>query len=318
MTAFDTSAKKTTGNWIDWGPEPIPNPHIPHSTLLAMNRPTEYRPNAIALTIAGSDPSGGAGLQADLKTFQQFGVYGASVVTMITAQNSLGVRRVENLSTELVLDQLDAVLDDIQPIVAKTGALGTAETIDAVHQRAQQFNFPLVVDPVMVSKHGDSLLTEDAVTDDAVAAYRRLLPKAFLVTPNRFELERLTGIALNTNQDVAKAIHDLHQMGARFVLAKMGEVNGQSEHILGSGKENIAIQSKRFETQNTHGAGCILSAAITALIALGETDLKRIVQRAIRQVSIGIHNTQPIGKGRSPVETRVLADEPTELTESTP
>ena len=277
-----------------------------------MNRPTEYRPNAIALSIAGSDPSGGAGLQADLKTFQQFGVYGASVVTMITAQNSLGVRRVENLATDLVLDQLDAVLDDIQPLVAKTGALGTAETIDAIHQRAQQFNFPLIVDPVMVSKHGDSL-----VNDDAVAAYRRLLPKAFLVTPNRFELERLTGIALKTNQDVAKAIHDLHQMGARFVLAKMGEVNGQSEHILGSGKENVAIQSKRFETQNTHGAGCILSAAITALIALGETDLKRIVQRAVRQVSIGIHNTHPIGKGRSPVETRVLANEPTELTEST-
>ncbi len=134
------------------------------------------------------------------------------------------------------------------------------------------------------------------------------------MTPNRFELEKLTGIELKTNQDVAKAIHDLHQMGARFVLAKMGQVDGQSEHILGSGKENIAIQSKRFDTQNTHGAGCILSAIIAALIALGETDLKRIIQRAIRQVSIGIHNTHPIGKGRSPVETRVLTDEPDELT----
>jgi hydroxymethylpyrimidine/phosphomethylpyrimidine kinase len=274
-----------------------------------MNSPLEYRPHAIALSIAGSDPSGGAGLQADLKTFQQFGVYGASVVTMITVQNSLGVRRVENLATELVLDQLDAVLDDIQPIVAKTGALGTAETIDAIHQAAQRFNFPLIVDPVMVSKHGDSL-----VSDDAVAAYRRLLPKAFLVTPNKFELERLTGITLNSNQDVAKAIHDLHQMGARFVLAKMGQVDGQSEHILGSGKENIAIHSPRFDTQNTHGAGCVLSSIITALIALGETDLKRAVQRAIRQVSIGIHNTHPIGKGTSPVETRVLANQPDELT----
>ena len=228
---------------------------------------------------------------------------------MITAQNSLGVRRVENLPTDLVLDQLDAVLDDFQPVVAKTGALGTAETIDAIHQAAQRFNFPLIVDPVMVSKHGDSL-----VSDDAVAAYRRLLPKAFLVTPNRFELEKLTGIALNTNQDVAKAIHDLHQMGARFVLAKMGHIDGQSEHILGSGKENIAIQSKQFDTQNTHGAGCVLSSVITALIALGETDLKRIIQRAIRQVSISIHNTQAIGKGRGPVETRVLANEPDELT----
>lgn len=274
-----------------------------------MSSPIEYRPHAIALSIAGSDPSGGAGLQADLKTFQQFGVYGATVVTMITAQNSLGVRRVENLPTELVIDQLDAVLDDIQPIVAKTGALGTAETIDAVHQAAQRFNFPLIVDPVMVSKHGDSL-----ASDEAVAAYRRLLPKAFLVTPNKFELERLTGITLDSNQNVAKAIHDLHQMGARYVLAKMGNVDGQSEHILGSGKENIAIHSPRFDTQNTHGAGCVLSSVITALIALGETDLKRVIQRAIRQVSIGIHNTHPIGKGTSPVETRVLANEPDEIT----
>jgi hydroxymethylpyrimidine/phosphomethylpyrimidine kinase len=187
--------------------------------------------------------------------------------------------------------------------------LGKAEVIDAVTEQAAKFPFPLIVDPVMVSKHGDPL-----VSDDAVDAYRRLMPKAFLVTPNRFELEKLTGIALNSNQDVAKAIHDLHQMGARFVLAKMGQVDGQSEHILGSGKENIAIQSKRFDTQNTHGAGCILSAIIAALIALGETDLKRIIQRAIRQVSIGIHNTHPLGKGRSPVETRVLTDEPDELT----
>jgi hydroxymethylpyrimidine/phosphomethylpyrimidine kinase len=103
-------------------------------------------------------------------------------------------------------------------------------------------------------------------------------------------------------------------MGARFVLAKMGQVDGQSEHILGSGKENIAIHSPRFDTQNTHGAGCVLSSIITALIALGETDLKRAVQRAIRQVSIGIHNTHPIGKGTSPVETRVLANQPDELT----
>ena len=273
-----------------------------------MNRPTEFRPNAIALTIAGSDPSGGAGLQADLKTFQQFGVYGASAITMVTVQNTLGVRRVEALPTELVIEQIDAVLDDLKPVVAKTGALGNAELIDAIHHRAQQFDFPLIVDPVMVSKHGDPLISEDAV-----GAYRRLLPKAFMVTPNRYELEKLTGIALNSSQDVAKAIHDLHQMGARFVLAKLGEVDGHSEHVLGSGSENIAIHTNRFESPHTHGAGCVLSATIASLIAIGETDVRRIVQRAIRQVSICIHNTQPIGKGTSPIETRVLADEPDEL-----
>jgi hydroxymethylpyrimidine/phosphomethylpyrimidine kinase len=139
------------------------------------------------------------------------------------------------------------------------------------------------------------------------------MPRAFLVTPNRFELEQLTGIKPDSTQAVAKAIHDLHQMGAKFVLVKMGDVNGQSEHVLGSGQENIAIQSKRFDTQNTHGAGCVLASLITGLIALGETNLKEVVQRAIRQVSIAIHNTHPIGKGRSPIETRVLANEPNEL-----
>jgi hydroxymethylpyrimidine/phosphomethylpyrimidine kinase len=202
------------------------------------------------------------------------------------------------------------VLDDLQPIAAKTGALGSAETIHAIHERAQRFNFPLVVDPVMVSKHGDSLIPEGTAGQEVIQAYRQLMPRAFLVTPNRFELEQLTGIKLNSTQDVAKAIHDLHQMGARFVLAKMGDVNGNSEHILGSGQENIAIQTKRIDTQNTHGAGCVLSALITAMIALGETNLKEVVQRAIRQISIGIHNTHPIGKGRSPVETRVLENEP--------
>lgn len=273
-----------------------------------MNAQAQFQPNSIALTIAGSDPSGGAGLQADLKTFQQLGVYGASVVTMLTVQNTMGVRRVEAVSAELVVDQLDAVLQDLKPIAAKTGALGKAEVIDAVTEQAAKFPFPLIVDPVMVSKHGDTLVEEDSV-----AAYRRLLKHAFLVTPNRFELQRLTGIELTDSLAVARAIRDLHQLGARFVLAKLGEVNGVSEHVLGSGKENLAIHSSRFKTEHTHGAGCVLSAMITGLIALGESDLRKIVNRAIRQVSIGIYNAQPIGKGQCPVETRVLDNDPNEL-----
>ncbi|MFN9852172.1 MAG: bifunctional hydroxymethylpyrimidine kinase/phosphomethylpyrimidine kinase [Planctomycetota bacterium] len=268
-----------------------------------------FSPNAVALTLAGSDPSGGAGLQADLKTFQQFGVYGASAVTMLTVQNTLGVRRVEILAPDLVVDQIDAVLDDFNPIAAKTGALGNAALIDAVAQRAAKFQFPLIVDPVMVSKHGHSL-----IEDDAVDAYRRLLKHAFLVTPNRFELERLTGVSLDGPDAVARAIHDLHVMGARFVLAKMGNVDGQSEHILGSGTENFAVHSNRIDTHHTHGAGCVLSASITAMICLGQTDLKDIVHRAIRQVVIAIHNTHPIAKGQCPVETRVMENEPVELT----
>jgi hydroxymethylpyrimidine/phosphomethylpyrimidine kinase len=276
-----------------------------------MSEPKTFSPNAVALTIAGSDPSGGAGLQADLKTFQQFGVYGASAVTMVTVQNTLGVRRIETIPPDLVTDQINAIVDDFNPIAAKTGALGNAAIIDAVAERAEKFEFPLIVDPVMVSKHGHSL-----IEDDAVEAYRRLLKHAFLVTPNRFELERLTGITLDGPDAVAQAIHDLHVMGARFVLAKMGDIDGHSEHILGSGKENFAVHSDRIETNHTHGAGCVLSAAITAMICLGQTDLKEIVHRAIRQVVIAIHNTHPIAKGQCPIETRVMENEPIEIAAS--
>ena len=207
-----------------------------------MTEPKRFQPNSIALTIAGSDPSGGAGIQADLKTFQQMGVYGASVVTLLTAQNTMGVRRVETMPPDLVIDQIDAVLDDLKPVAAKTGALGNAEIIEAVSERAESFTFPLIVDPVMVSKHGDTLISEDAIE-----AYRGLMKHAFLVTPNRYELAALTGSDLSSTESIAKAIHDLHMMGAKFVLAKMGEVDGSSEHILGSGQENLAIQSSRFD-----------------------------------------------------------------------
>ena len=273
-----------------------------------MTEPKRFQPNSIALTIAGSDPSGGAGIQADLKTFQQIGVYGASVVTLLTAQNTMGVRRVETMPPDLVIDQIDAVLDDLKPVAAKTGALGNADIIEAFTERAERFTFPLIVDPVMVSKHGDKL-----VSDDAIEAYRGLMKHAFLVTPNRYELAALTGNDLNSTESIAKAIHDLHVMGAKFVLAKMGEVDGSSEHILGSGQENLAIQSSRFPTKNTHGAGCVLSAMITGLIAYGETDLRKIINRAIRQVTIGIYNAQSLGRGQSPVETRVLENDPAEL-----
>ena len=153
----------------------------------------------IALTIAGSDPSGGAGIQADLKTFHQFGVYGEAVITLITVQNTVRVSRVEVMQPALVLEQLAAVLEDIPPGAAKTGALGSAEMVEAVARAAADFAFPLVVDPVMVSKHGLSLLP-----DAAVAAIRELLlPRAFLITPNVPEAEALTGMKILTLQDDA-------------------------------------------------------------------------------------------------------------------
>lgn len=260
-----------------------------------------FKPNAIALTIGGSDSGGGAGIQADIKTFQQMGIHGTSAISMITVQNTVGVKRVEVLPPSLVVEQIRAVVEDLPPLAAKTGALGNASVIDAVAEQAANFEFPLVVDPVMVSKHGDSL-----IDDDAVEAYRRLLKHALIVTPNRFELERLTGIPLSDEDSVARAIHDLHAMGARYVLVKMGEENGMSQHIFGTGEENTGINVNRFDTKHTHGAGCVLSAAITGYLALGETNILDAVHEAIKQVLLAIYNAHPIGQGHSPVETRVL------------
>ncbi len=260
-----------------------------------------FQPHAIALTIGGSDPSGGAGIQADLKTFQQLGVYGASAVTLITVQNTQLVDRVEMLSPKLVVDQINAIVSDLDVAVAKTGALGNASIIEAVTERASEFEFPLVVDPVMISKHGTFI-----VEDDAVKAYRELLKHALLVTPNRFELQELTGIELVDENAIARAIHDLHELGARYVLVKMGEKNGDSHHIFGDGQQNLAINVNRFDTQHTHGAGCVLSSAIAGLLALGHNNLLDVIHQAIELVLIGIYNAHEIGKGRCPVETRVL------------
>jgi hydroxymethylpyrimidine/phosphomethylpyrimidine kinase len=272
--------------------------------MSSASRETErqFHPNAIAMTIAGSDPSGGAGLQADLKTFQQLGVYGASAVTMITIQNTQSVQRIEMFEPKVVIDQIDAIVNDLPVSIAKTGALGNAAVINAVAERASSFGFPLIVDPVMISKHGHRL-----VDDEAVQAYRGLLRHAFLVTPNRYELQQLTGVALTGPDAIAKAIHDLHVMGAKFVLVKMGENDGESEHIFGDGQQNLAINVNRFDTEHTHGAGCVLSAAIAAMLALGNEDLLKIIHQSIELVLHGIFNAQPLGKGRSPVETRVMS-----------
>src|SRR5258708_34938404 len=173
----------------------------------------------IALTIAGSDPSGGAGIQADLKTFHQFEVYGEAVITLLTVQNTVRVSRVEVMPPALVLEQLAAVLEDIPPAAAKTGALGSVDMVEAL-ARAAAFTFPLVVDPVMVSKHGLSLLPSAA----AAAIRSLLLPRAFLVTPNVPEAEALTGIKILTLDDMRRAACRLRELGARAVLIKAGHM----------------------------------------------------------------------------------------------
>lgn len=258
---------------------------------------------AVALTIAGSDPSGGAGMQADLKTFQQIGAYGMGVVTLLTVQNTMGVQSVHVLSPELVLAQINAVVSDIPPRVAKTGALGNASMIEAVADRAKDFSFPLIVDPVMVSKHGHILLQDEAIE----VMVKKLLPRAFLVTPNRYEAERLCGETIDpSNSDsVANAIRILHELGAKNVLLKLGEVDGLSVNVLGLGNENIAFQLPRLKTSNTHGTGCVLSAAIVAGMAIGN-ELKWSVDQAIRAVHYGIEAGQQVGSGQHPIEFNAI------------
>jgi hydroxymethylpyrimidine/phosphomethylpyrimidine kinase len=250
----------------------------------------------IALTIAGSDPSGGAGIQADLKTFHQFGVYGEAVITLVTVQNTVRVSRVEALSPELVLEQIAAVVEDIPPGAAKTGALGSAEMVAAVARAAAEFGFPLVVDPVMVSKHGLSLLD-----GEATAALRELLlPRAFLLTPNVPEAEALTGIPIHTMQDMRRAAARLRELGAGAVLIKGGHLAGDATDLLYEGETFREFWAARVQTPHTHGTGCTLSAAITAGLARGWT-LSDAVGRAKRFLDEAIRTNPGLGHGAGPL-----------------
>ena len=250
----------------------------------------------IALTIAGSDPSGGAGIQADLKTFHQFQVYGQAVITLLTVQNTVRVSRVEVMEPALVLEQLAAVLEDIPPAAAKTGALGSAAIVEAVARAAADFSFPLVVDPVMVSKHGLSLLPPAAA--DAIRSL--LLPRAFLITPNVPEAEALTGIKILTLDDMRRAACRLRELGARAVLIKGGHMRGDATDLLFDGASWREFPAPRVATPHTHGTGCTYSAAITAGLAQGLA-LGDAVACAKSFVHRAIATNPGLGHGSGPV-----------------
>ncbi len=250
----------------------------------------------LALTIAGSDPSGGAGIQADLKTFHQFGVYGEAVITLITVQNTARVSRVHVLQPELVREQIAAVLEDVPPAAAKTGALGSAAVVRAVAGAAADFDCPLVVDPVMISKHGQPLLP-----DDAVAVLRaELLPRAALLTPNVPEAEALTGLAIRSLDDARRAACRILQMGPRAVLIKGGHMEGDATDILWDGHTWREFPGERIATRHTHGTGCTYSAAITAGLARAVA-LADAVSRAKRFVHEAIRTAPGLGSGCGPV-----------------
>lgn len=250
----------------------------------------------VALTIAGSDPSGGAGIQADLKVFHQFGVYGEAAVTLLTVQNTRTVARIEMLDPGLVAEQISAVIDDIPPHAAKTGALGNAAIVSSVAGLARRFGFPLVVDPVMVSKHGAPLI--DASAREAVLG--QLLPCAALVTPNLPEAEVLTGSKVSTVEHMKEAARRIHGLTGARVLVKGGHLEGAALDVLFDGANFHEYVSERFNTQNTHGTGCTYSAAITACLALGMA-LPEAVGRAKRYVAAAIRGNPALGGGCGPV-----------------
>jgi len=251
----------------------------------------------VALTIAGSDPSGGAGLQADLKTFHRFGVYGEAVVTLITVQNTRGVTRVSTLDPGLVVAQIQAVLEDIPPQAAKAGALGSREIVEAVAREAARFSFPLVVDPVMISKHGARLIDEDATR----ALIEHLIPRTFLLTPNLDEAAALTGLVVEDREGMACAAEKLASFGAANVLVKGGHLRGDALDLLYlSDGEIREFTAPRIETRHTHGSGCTYSAAITAELAKG-TPLADAVARAKAFITEAIRTAPGLGAGNGPL-----------------
>lgn len=257
-------------------------------------------PRPVVLTIAGSDPSGGAGIQADLKTLHQHGVYGAAAITLLTVQNTRTVERVECLSPEFVARQIAAVVEDLRPVVFKTGALGTAETMEVVASAILASGAPVVVDPVMISKHGHALMPEGAV-----ARFRDgVLPVAWVVTPNLHEAAALAGRPIETMQDAEGAAESIRAMGApRVVIKGVGRLRG------GSGDAADLIFDERgarcigvalVETRHMHGSGCVFSAAIAAHLALG-ADLDGAVSRAKTYVAAALADPPNVGDGIGPL-----------------
>ncbi len=252
---------------------------------------------AVALTIAGSDPSGGAGIQADLKTFHRFGVYGEAVITLITVQNTQTVSRVEILPADLVREQIEAVISDIVPRAIKTGALGNAENIQTTAEIARSFTVPLVVDPVMVSKHGARLLAPEAER----TLKDQLIPLAFLLTPNIPEAEALTGLSIETEDEMAHAAYRIRKLGCQAVLLKGGHLAGDPVDILHCAQGTSFFRGRRISSPHTHGTGCTLSAAITACLALA-LDLTEAVRRAKSFVEGAIESAPALGRGCGPLD----------------
>ena len=251
-----------------------------------------------ALTIAGSDSGGGAGIQADLKTFAACGVYGTSAITAVTAQNTLGVTAWEPVSTELVIAQIEAVAGDIPPAAVKTGMLPTAAIVEAVSAAIEGLDLPnLVVDPVMVAKGGDRLLR-----DDAVAAMKtHLFRLAEVLTPNIPEAEALTGMRITSVDDMLAAARRIREMGPRVVIVKGGHAaSHESVDVVCLPHQEFELRGPRIATVHTHGTGCTFASAIAAYLALGRP-LEEAIREARSYLEGAIRHAPGLGAGQGPL-----------------
>ncbi len=252
---------------------------------------------AKAMTIAGSDSGGGAGIQADLKTFAALGVYGASVLTAITAQNTRGVTAVHEIPTDIIAAQINAVMEDIGADAVKTGMLSSSAIIVTVAERIRHYRIiNLVVDPVMVAKSGDPLLRPEAVE----ALKSDLLPLALVVTPNLPEAETLLGRRIETDDDIREAAKAIHLLGPKIVVVKGGHRSGDAVDLYFDGSEFEEFYAPRIPTQNTHGTGCTFASAIAAGLAKGRSP-RDAVAEAKKYLTGAIQHAYSIGGGRSPV-----------------
>lgn len=249
------------------------------------------------LTIAGSDSCGGAGIQADLKTFSAHGVFGMSVITAVTAQNTEGVFAVQDISLDIIKKQIEVIFDDISVDAVKIGMVSKTETIQIIAETLSKYEIRnLVIDPVMISKSGFDLLKPDA--KEALIKY--LLPIATVVTPNLPEAEVITGLKIKTIEEMKKAAEKIYEMGPKYVLVKGGHLEGEAIDILYDGTNFTYYNSPRINTKNTHGTGCTLSSAIASNLGK-ELSINKAIEEAKKYITTAIENSFSIGKGVGPV-----------------
>lgn len=249
-----------------------------------------------ALTIAGTDPTGGAGIQADLKSFQERGVYGMSVVTSVVAQNTMGVKAVEHLTIQIILDQIESVLGDILPDVIKTGMVATSAMMEVIADSIGEKSIPYVVDPVMVATSGDYLMDVNA----RKTMMEQLIPLATVVTPNIPEAEVLLSESIETIHDAEDAARRIvHELGAGAAVVKGGHFNGAATDILYDGSSLTKFPADRLDTKHTHGTGCTYSAVVAAELAKGQS-VYEAVYTAKQFITDAIRYGLNLGKGNGP------------------